>query len=61
MSNSKSAQISALVAQLKAGLINKQELFESLNRLQHGDVPTEPKPNVRFMRFHTTLTQLFID
>ncbi len=34
--SSKSMQISALVAQLKAGVINKQELFERLQRLQAG-------------------------
>ena len=33
---SKSAQISALVAQLKAGQISKLELFERLQRLQSG-------------------------
>ncbi len=36
-STSKSAHISALVAQLKAGEITKQELFEKLQRLQHGE------------------------
>lgn len=48
--SSKSAQISALVAQLKNGLITKHELFESLQRLQHGgsvDVNSRPAVEVR--------------
>lgn len=37
MSSDRSAQISALVAQLKAGQISKGELFDKLQRLQRGE------------------------
>ena len=53
---SKSSQITALVAQLKAGQLTKAELFERLQRLQAGEtVVADPSnaasnPRVRAVR-----------
>lgn len=64
MSSSKSAQISTLVSQLKQGLITKQELFDSLQRLQHGGVEdtkavsTHPPRSTRYPWACVTCTPL---
>lgn len=55
------AQISALVASLKAGLITKAELFDKLQRLQKGEVVVDLSTNQLVSPPHSVCTMLLFD